>query len=275
MRKKKQGLTLDEKNLYSYFQALYMSFYSSNLYLDVGRRWRGFGFGYLLLLCAVVSIPWAVETCFQYRADFNQHIVPSIKKMPVILYEKGKLKIDKKMPYIIHSDVSGEPVIIIDNTGKYRSLEHTPAKVLLSSDKIITKFQYTGTQVTDVDESINGVITPQFLLKMIEQAKKMIFIAMYPALMMILFGAELASLLLFAYIGSWVTKVFMKYPLTFRQSLRLAYVAATPQITLFVLTYMMMWQSATLSAMLSITFFAYYFFAVRVNKLHSKQLVVS
>lgn len=275
MRKKQKGLALREKSFYSYFQALYMSFYSPNLYLDVGRRWRGFGFGYLLLVCAVVSIPWAVKMGFEYQEDFRQHVVPSIKKMPTIYYVKGKLKIDKKMPYIVRSDVTDEPVVIIDNTGKFNSLENIPAMVLFTDNKIITKLQYTGTDVTEVAPDVDGAITPEYLLSIAEKAKSMVFQLLYPSLTMILFGAELASMLFFAYIGSWVVRVFIKYPLSYRQSLRLAYVAATPQITFFILCFMMKWQNSVLSTLISFLFLAYYTFAVRTNKLHSNQLVVA
>jgi hypothetical protein len=38
---------------YSIFHPLVLAFYSKPLYQDVGRRWKGTGLGYLLLLLAV------------------------------------------------------------------------------------------------------------------------------------------------------------------------------------------------------------------------------
>ncbi len=38
---------------YGYWKALYMSFYSTRLYVDVGKRWRGIGLLYLLFFVVV------------------------------------------------------------------------------------------------------------------------------------------------------------------------------------------------------------------------------
>lgn len=35
---------------YNYWQAIVLSFFSSRLYVDVGKRWKGLGFRYLLLI---------------------------------------------------------------------------------------------------------------------------------------------------------------------------------------------------------------------------------
>src|SRR5476651_2545843 len=59
--KEKNKLKLIDAPVYGYWKALYMSFYSRRLYVDIGKRWHGFGLVYLLLAIAVLSLPFALR----------------------------------------------------------------------------------------------------------------------------------------------------------------------------------------------------------------------
>ena len=73
MRKKAPGQQLkniDSPN-YTYWQALYKAFYSWWLYVDVGKRWKGYGFLYLLLAVAVFSMPVSLKAIFDLKRSFQ------------------------------------------------------------------------------------------------------------------------------------------------------------------------------------------------------------
>ena len=49
---------------YRYWQALYLSFYCGRLYVDIGKRWKGLGIGYLFLLVCFAIIPLNLRIVF-------------------------------------------------------------------------------------------------------------------------------------------------------------------------------------------------------------------
>ena len=275
MGKKNHTLVTREERLYGYFSALWMSFYSQNLYIDVGKRWRGFGLLYLLLLSALVAIPWSVQTGLTLQKDYVERVLPSIQKMPVIHYIKGKLSIDKEMPYIINDPATNKPVVIIDDTGKYTSLKNSPATVLMTSNQIFTQFKYSGTDVDTIGPELTFDLTPKLILTQVERGKRLLFYVLYPTVVSILYATEITLLLVLAALGQFVTRVFTKYPLKYRQSMRLICVAATPQLSLVIVTLLVDWTGSLASTVVSLSLIAYYAFGVRANKRFGSQMVVA
>lgn len=135
---------------YSTFSAFAHSFYSKDLYQDVGRNWKGIGFGYLLLLVALAWIPSMVQMHFALRRFVSRDASGLINQIPRITIKNGTVATDVQTPYFIKDPGDGKTVAMIDLTGKYESLEGNDAKVLLTQHKLLSKQSNNETRVYDL-----------------------------------------------------------------------------------------------------------------------------
>ena len=75
MRNKKQHqIKLIETPVYSYWSALYMSMFSSRLYVDVCKRWRGFGLLYFFLFTSLAAIPVSIQLIHDFSKSYKNEI---------------------------------------------------------------------------------------------------------------------------------------------------------------------------------------------------------
>jgi hypothetical protein len=98
---------------YTYIEALAKAFYSAQLYIDVGRRWRGFAWGYFLLLMLLISIPWGIYYSHLFSKYIQDEWIYPFEQMPQVLIQNGHTFIEKPVPYVIPNK-AGEPIIEID-----------------------------------------------------------------------------------------------------------------------------------------------------------------
>lgn len=140
MSKEKNKLKPIDTPVYRYWSALYMSFYSRRLYVDVGKRWRGFAFLYLLLTIALFSIPFALRMGFSLNQSFKEQITDPLSKIPVFYIQNGEVSFDKPMPYLIKND-QNQVVVLIDTTGKVNDFpaEYPYLTILINKNKISLK----------------------------------------------------------------------------------------------------------------------------------------
>jgi hypothetical protein len=75
MNNKEMESTSSTKARYHYWQAFILSLYSPKLYVDVAQRWRGFGLNYLLLLVALLCIPFSIR----FIANFNIYFTDKVE----------------------------------------------------------------------------------------------------------------------------------------------------------------------------------------------------
>ena len=147
-----------------------MAFYSDRLYADVGKRWKGFGFQYLIILMAIcwaiVVLNWLQTLvrldfspeAFNYeriasqekeaigtKDEVYQIVAKVITQVPEITIKQGKASVGVPMPYTIFFPETSIPLAVIDTSGKTKSLEDTSALVLLTKEKLfIRKDQVTA-----------------------------------------------------------------------------------------------------------------------------------
>jgi len=114
---KSTGLQAIDKPVFKYWEAIYRSFYSSYLYVDVAKRWKGFGFMYLLLVFAIFSIPYALKTGLAYQTAVKQQLIEPITLLPILKVVNGKVAFDKPMPYLVKNK-ENQVVAVIDTTTK-------------------------------------------------------------------------------------------------------------------------------------------------------------
>ena len=148
-----------QKKLYSYFQAILMSLYSVNIYVDVRHRWKGFGFLYILFLTAMVILPFSAYLCIKGDSFYKEILIPSLERLPVMDVNKGVLSIKEKSPFIINNNKTNKPLIIVDTSGEQTQLpseRYPEAVVLITKYTIITKYNKAPADVTKFDIDMTG-----------------------------------------------------------------------------------------------------------------------
>lgn len=140
--------------LYSRAHALYLAFFSRELYRDVASRWKGFCLGYLLAVLALCTIPGVLRMQSDLGAWLNEKAPAYIKQLPTITISKGVMTIDAPEPYRIVDGKTGEPVVIFDSTGEVTSLEGSKAAALFTKTALIVRKSETDTRsfsLSDLD----------------------------------------------------------------------------------------------------------------------------
>ena len=106
-----------ERKKFNSVTALF-TFYLPSLWRDVGRRWWGIGFLYMLML---LLITWAALFIHASQAlnDFIAGEAPKVtRQIPKITINKGQASVDVPEPYTISDSQTGKPLAIIDTTGQ-------------------------------------------------------------------------------------------------------------------------------------------------------------
>lgn len=216
---------------YSTIHATYLSFYSKDLYRDVGQRWRKTAFLYLFLLLTISWIPIMFK--MQSRvANFIDNEAPKlIQQVPEIRIVKGMVQTDAETPYVIKDTETGTPLVIIDTSGTSKSIEGTDALVLITKDKIIMKRNKYETRSIDLSEFDDIVVNRSVVRGWANSFRQWFIIFLYPFVLLGSYAYRLIQALFYALIG----KIFARNvnPATgYQVFLSLAIVAITPVIIL-------------------------------------------
>lgn len=249
MRKKNQKLRVIDAPMYNYWQALVMSFYSSRLYVDVGKRWRHFGILYLLFVIALASIPLSARIIYDFERVFENEMLMPISKLPLLYIQNGKVVFDKPMPFFIKNEKNAV-VAIIDTTGKINQISsnYPDLTILVTKDQLYFRspkfplfFQekqpgeaadiYVQSFSKASNEVFNGKtwIATSGVLKL----KIITEMLLYPLLVMFIFGIYIGLMFAIAFIGQLFSQIIFKFKLPYREATRILMVASTVQIVVF------------------------------------------
>jgi hypothetical protein len=289
MSKKKQALQVTDKPIYSYWQALFMSFYSGRLYVDVAKRWKGLGILYLFLLITIVSIPLSARIVYDFHQYFDQQMVMPLAKLPTMYVQNGQVVFDKPMPYFIKNN-AGAVVTIVDTTGQITSIDasYPQLTILITKNKLyfrppkfhlfLDTIEQTKTGdifVQPMDKSGNEVfdggawIESSGILKL----RLLTEVIIYPLILMFIYGMYALLMLALAFIGQLFAQIIFKFKLPYKMAARMFLVAATPQIVVFfaLLTTNMFFTGVGLLYMVLLA--VYFYYAVLCVKRESNKLV--
>lgn len=294
MDSKSTALVLEGQPHFGYFQALYRSFYSSKLYLDVAKRWRGFGIIYLLLVIALFVIPFSLRLLVGFVDYFNNQIIQPISNLPDIYVQNGKVVFDKPMPYLIKNK-QGEVVSIIDTN------INTNAKTT-EIDKIWPHWMIFITQdtlslrVPDVNLPWLNTINPlseqpdTFQQKIfpgtnevfsaknwvqsggIHSVKYFGVFMVYPMVLSVFVSMIVLGLPVLALLGQLFSRILFSWPLPFTQACRLMAVASTPALLVFFILITTGYLKTGVGFILLAVWIIYFCLAVLIVKKHSKQV---
>ncbi|MDR3491779.1 MAG: DUF1189 family protein [Gammaproteobacteria bacterium] len=148
---------------YNFLQALYMSFYSRDFYREVGQRWGARAILYLLFVVALCWIPATYVIQSFINKNLPSTMTKFIDQVPPMTIKKGIAETPEYHPYFIVDPETKKIVGIIDTTGKYKSLDNTPAFFLMTNDKIIYLTKDQGVKIHKFDTNLNMDIVPQVI----------------------------------------------------------------------------------------------------------------
>lgn len=287
MAKKKPAALKDiDAPYYSYWQAVYHSFYNAQLYVDVGKRWKGLSMMYLLLLILLVAIPLSVGYIIKFNDYFNQQILVPIQKLPPFYIQNGEVHLDKPMPYLVKND-EGKVVSIIDNTGTITHFEkkYPDLSVLITKNSLLYRspsffenfeVQEAPVSVDKFSSSMNQVFNGETWIETsgVKKLQSFATFLIYPAVVIVFFILYLAVLLTVSLLAQLMVKILFKMDLSYGQTYRLLMVGATPQTVLLmmILTFNLMFPMRGI-VMLAV-FTAYFCFGVLSLKRESNKLVL-
>ena len=289
MRKNKQGIKPIDQPDYTYWQALYMAFYSRRLFIDVVKRWRGFGAGYFILLISLISIPWSIIYTEQFVRYFNDEIRYPLENMPLLTIQNGEASIDRHMPYFVKSK-TGFRAIEIDTINDIKAFpkQYPTLMILITKDKIyyrapkiesLSKFSLSTADAKvstyTFDKNDNEVFSGRAWVKTskigVIEAYASIFI--YPLVIGVFLGLYSLYSIVLSSIGRLIASVILKYKITFIDSFRLTWVASTAPLMSFTVL-QCLGVNLYGSAPYYVAFVACYFaFAVIVVKRESQTMV--
>lgn len=215
---------------YSFFHAFLLSFFSKSLYQDVAQWWRGTGLLYLLIVLALVWIPTSIKMHVGINRFANNEAPRFTQQIPRITITGGKVSTDVPTPYFIKDPDDGTPLMIIDTTGEYRDLDNTPARILLTSSKVIVRsdrdvrtYDLSGVQSFYIDrETVEGWLGT---------SKNWFALVAFPILLICSFALRAIQVLIYALIGRLFARM-VNANLNYKTLMRLAAVSLTPVLVL-------------------------------------------
>lgn len=290
MDKSRDQLKLLEAPVYGYWKALYLSFYSPSLYVDVGKRWFGFGILYFLLAVAVYSLPLTVKMNISFIKTFNEQLLDPVSLIPKIEVRDGIVVFDKPMPYLIKND-KNQVVVIIDTTGKVTQFtkKYPDLSILINKNIIYFKVPTPKVLYAAKLSDDSGVPLSQTLTKgtnfvfdgktIIEQNNMLQFkyatqALIYPTIVILVFSMFVILFIVFAFLGQLFSNIFFSYQLSFKQSCRLFFVSSTPMLLalMMVLTFDLIFTG--IGFILLVLLSLYFSLAIYSLKADSRSLVL-
>lgn len=216
---------------YNIFQAIFMSFYSRDLYKDVGQNWGGKSFLYLFVLLA---LSWIGDTIYIQSALNRVYAKSSdqyVTQIPVITIKQGKVSTPEKKPYLIREPGVNKPFIIIDTSGKYNDITESDADILVTETKIYDKQDENQTRIHQIPSTFSAVINPVTINGYVKQGINFAWIFIYSFLLICSFVYRIFQCMIYAILGK-LFSVISKSNVNYGSILQITMVAITPVIVL-------------------------------------------
>ncbi len=135
---KNDGPILERK--YSIWKAFPYSFFSKDLYADIGKNWRGTGYRYLFLTLALV-VSCRALVFQEYAAENFPGFIASVPEFKV---EKGVFSSSVSQPYVRNY---ASTLFALDTTGKIAQLAQVPGVEKADTCLLITQTQFMTRRV--------------------------------------------------------------------------------------------------------------------------------
>ena len=213
------------------FHPVVLSFFSSALYRDVARHWKGVCFGYLFLLLAVLWIPVMVGLHLDLDRFAGDEVQRMIEQVPRVEIKDGVVSVDAEQPYRISDPDTGEVFAVLDTTGQVTSLDDLEHGILLTESQLIVKKSCFETQTIDLSQVESTVIDAETLQHWVDAGSEWFALLAYPLCLIASYVYRMLQVLLYGAVGllfNAMTGGDLGYP----ACMRLAVMAVTPVLIL-------------------------------------------
>jgi len=208
--------------------ALFLSFLWPGVYRDVGKRWRGIGFFYLVLLGIIAWVPTGIYAQRGYRKFLTDEAPKLLKDTPNVSIKNGVVTADPD-PFLWRDPKSRQVIAYIDTTGSFDDPAGKDAAMKLSKNSLEYK-QNFETRKVDLSQVKSFHMDREEARKFFEK------IGGWVGIVVGLLGIfavlwHLIGILIFGAIGMALSSAF-NANLTYAGAMRVAAVALTPAIVL-------------------------------------------
>lgn len=216
---------------YNIFQAIFMSFYSKDLYRDVAAHWGAKVFLYLLMILALSWILPVTQVQLALNLAYSQNSDKIVDQMPVITIKDGKVSTPENRPYVITSPTTKENVVVIDTSGQYTTLEQAKASVLLTETAVIMQSDPHEIKTYQIHKDVNMVVNPKVISAYVQDYLGYVWIPLFIALLLVAYLYRIFQALIYAVIGLLFGAI-AGTSLTYGQIVQITLVAITPALIL-------------------------------------------
>ncbi len=216
-------------NRYRFYHPFFLSFFSQDLYQDVARAWRGVSFTYLLVLQTISLLILTFFLQMQFSAFVQDQAPAFVSQLPLISVADGQLSTPEDRPYILEDPSDGTPIVVIDTSGEYTSLENTEAVFLATADTIYVRQNDYETRSFDLQELQlpDFQLDQESILNFVYFIGDWILILAFPVSLFFLYLGRIIQALFFSLI-SLIMASIAGVRLPYASLLRLTVVAMTP-----------------------------------------------
>jgi Protein of unknown function (DUF1189). len=214
---------------FTWWQALWLSFFSRQLYQSVARQWRGIGSLYLLILSILVVMPVTMEIRAGYRSFIENDLPLYLDELPVLTIQNGTASTPEQRPYIINEKGTTDPFIVVDTSGKITDLEHTSAPVLITADRLYIRKSDIETRSFDFSTFTDITIDRSLIEAFLTTTSKFVLPLTYLILVTFAWSWRITQAMVYALLAGWFARkqgFSMRYP----SFVRISAVALTPAI---------------------------------------------
>lgn len=213
---------------YRLAQLPFLAFFSKRVYADVGRNWKGVNLAYVFLLLAVCCVPITLHTREALLSSMETGQVDILNQLPEINIRYGEASADVKQPHYIRAS-NGDPIAIIDTTGSMNYIDDASVKVLLTETKLIVRRGRNLFNTFDLEGIDDLTINKHIINDWANAIKGSVAPLSYGIYLLLSYIFAVMALVFVAIVGLILAQL-TKSPLSFKDSLRVATVAATPSI---------------------------------------------
>lgn len=218
---------------FNYLQAIFMSFYSRNLYKDVIINW---GAGAVLYLFLLLAICWAVTIVRVQpiiNKSFNTFVEKYSSQIPSLKFKNGQVTTPDKKAYIIRDPEDNKVFGIIDTSGQYPDLEKAPVgtQLLMTSTQIFYRDKANQVKIQKIPTNFTYEIKPNETKSSLVHIVNWGWILLYPVLLFLSFIYRLIQALVYAVFGK-IFAALSNNPLSYATILKLSMVSITPVIVI-------------------------------------------
>ncbi|MCT4635807.1 MAG: DUF1189 domain-containing protein [Rickettsiales bacterium] len=255
--------------LKNFFRIIILSFYSPNLYIEVAKKWKHWGLGFLLKFSILISLISSICLfIFVSNINFkNQDFVSFIQQIPEMkIIEDRAVFVDENITSPIYvGPVKNFLVVDLDarTSEKYPDtlIAFTAYGMVMNLlDSSYFTISYNDFLMDQDEKIINTSSLISFMLKTQKKLLAIIIILGVTSGSLIYFAITLFKTAFYASVASLCSGAF-KFKLTFKQLLRLAIIANAPAFIISTVFMLIFFNSKimAMSEFISTTLYLLYF----------------